>query len=172
MNEQELKNTREIKIIEPNTLYDTYKGLVLDYRKEIMHDYKNGEDKWFYVYYKTSYERLINLCNEFIDGEYELNIPFTNACKLYNHMSKDFGRFLKIDTELTKELTDLRINYVHLKLDSIKGRIFKKKDYDSTTQYDLKLLNELSNKLTKEEIEDLTKYINICMSRGGTKTQK
>jgi len=128
MEKLKLGHTRTREIIEPNTIYKTYRSLVMDYYTELYSDYKNITGEWFYKYYNEAYEDLMKLCNKFLDYEYELNIPFENACKLYNHMSsRDFDKFLKLDTDLTKELVDLRINYINIKLDSITKKIFKPK---------------------------------------------
>jgi hypothetical protein len=128
MESLQLISTRKIEIVEPNTIYNVYKGLVLDYCKVIYSEYTNAKNEWFYEYYKSSYENLINLCNHFISNKYELNIPFENACELYNLLSGEFDKHLK-DIKLTKDSTNFKINYIHMELDAIIKDVFKRVEF-------------------------------------------
>lgn len=122
-----LKNVRTLELVTKDTIKYNYDELMLCYISELYTDIKDMEESWFEKYYKEPYENLFNICKEFINNNYKLNIPFENACELYNHMSEDIDKALKFDEEhITKEMADLRLNFISMEVDRIRDGIFKK----------------------------------------------
>lgn len=127
MDKLKLKDTRIKKVVEPDTMLNIYKGLVNDYIKSLYSNYNNIKDTWMFEYYENSHVDLIKECEEFTNNQYTLNVPFINACKLYNIMSEEFDRIENstcINTELTKDIVNTYIELISLNIHFLKN-IFK-----------------------------------------------
>lgn len=121
-----LKSVRTMELVTKDTIKKYYDELMLCLMNELYIDIKDMEESWFEKYYKEPYEDLFNICKNFINNDnYKLNISFENACKLYNNMSKNIDKFLKFDeAHITKEMADLRLNFISMKVDRIRNSIF------------------------------------------------
>lgn len=82
-----MKDIRIKKIVEIDSILDTYKGLINDYINLLESNLKIIKYNEKYADLEKSYKYLIKECKKFDDSDYRLNTLLEQACKIYNDLS-------------------------------------------------------------------------------------